>query len=996
MTAQHFDRSAELSSEGLIALGQRNSCDREPIHLSGAIQPHGFLLVVDPDRLDVIAASANAATVFGLTDAELLGAHLTDVVGPQAFGELMAAPHVGNPHEGLPLRVALPGRAEDDRGAAAAIQDYDVVAHHRGDVLFLEFETSSGVQLAADASFYQQQRSTMKLLGAVDDIDALCRLAAREVRRLTGYDRVMIYRFDADAHGHVIAEARREGAEPFLGLHYPAGDIPRQARALYLRNWIRVITDVTYTPVPILAVPERVRADRLDLSMSVLRSVSPLHLQYLENMGVRATTTISLIVENQLWGLIACHHDSPKHLSHLERLGCEAIGQLVSIRIRAADSLREQRDGSSLRQLAAKVVTAMAAGENPVSGLHTAAQPLLEMVAGDGAVVEIDGHRAEVGVVPSRATTDWIVRGLSLLAAGGPAPVVTDALPALLAAGSIGETSQPCPADAQALDLADLPAGALYLPLAGREVGFVLWLRQEQLRTVRWAGRPEAKPDEADSGGQSAPLTPRASFDEWREQVRGRSTRWRPAEIAAATELSASMPDVMLHRSQSQLIRFAFHDALTGLPNRVLLLERLGGVLGVDGETDPGEATSGVTDSADRPALLFIDLDGFKLVNDSQGHGVGDELLALAAERLSGAVQPRDTVARMGGDEFVVLIPATDTARASAVGQRIVEDFRRPFLLDGHLSRPITASVGVALVPIRAEAGEALRQADAALYHAKRAGRNQVAIYDPASGTAASRLHLDAQELRAAIGDGQLTVHYQPVVSLSDADAPVLEGFEALVRWRHPTRGLVPPNEFIDLAEQSGLIDQLGDFVLSVALRQLQAWPDPRLTMAVNVSVHQLMKPGFVEDVRGHLLEYGIEPARLCLEITESQMMEKPELALAVLADLSALDVQIAIDDFGTGFSSLAYVRNFPATILKIDRSFVASLPVEPKDLAVVAAIVRLAHDLGMRTVAEGVETAEQLASLVRLGSDFAQGYFLGRPMPADEIAVPTPDLTSF
>lgn len=990
MTAQHFDRSAELSSEGLIALGRRNSCDREPIHLSGAVQPHGFLLVVDPDRLDVIAASANAATVFGLTDTELLGALLSDVVGTHVSDALAAAPQVTNPHEGLPLRVALPGLIATRADAATAIRDYDVVAHRRGDMLILEFETSSGVQLTADAAFYQQQRSTMRLLGAVDDIDELCRLTAHEVRRLTGYDRVMIYRFDADAHGHVIAEARREGSEPFLGLHYPAGDIPRQARALYLRNWIRVITDVRYTPVPILAVPDRVRVDRLDLSMSVLRSVSPLHLQYLENMGVRATTTISLIVENQLWGMIACHHDSPKHLSHLERLGCEAVGQLVSIRIRAADSLREQRDGSMLRQLAAKVVTAMAAGENPVSGLHTAAQPLLQMVAGDGAVVEIDGHRAEVGVVPPRATTEWIVRGLALLAAGGPAPVVTDALPALLAPGPIGETSQLGSAEAEDADLGGLPAGALYLPLAGREVGFVLWLRQEQVRTVRWAGRPEVEPDEADAGDQSAPLTPRASFDEWREQVRGRSTRWRPAEIDAATELAAAMPDVMLHRSQSQLVRFALHDALTGLPNRVLLHERLGDLLGVGEPIDAPAATSTVINSYDRPAVLFIDLDGFKLVNDSQGHGVGDELLALAADRLSGAVQPQDTVARMGGDEFVVLIPATDTARAAAVGQRIVEDFRQPFMLDGHLSRPITASVGVAVIPLGAEAGEALRQADAALYHAKRAGRNQVAIYDPASGTAASRLHLDGQELRAAIADGQLTVHYQPVISLIDPHAPALDGFEALVRWRHPTRGLVPPDQFIELAEQSGLIDQVGDFVLSTALRQLQAWPDPRLTMAVNVSVYQLMKPGFVEDVRDHLIEHGIEPARLCLEITESQMMEKPELALAVLADLRALNVLIAIDDFGTGFSSLAYVRNFPAAILKIDRSFVAGLPTDPKDVAVVAATVRLAHDLGMRTVAEGVETAEQLASLVELGSDFAQGYLLGRPMPANEIQVPT------
>ncbi len=294
----------------------------------------------------------------------------------------------------------------------------------------------------------------------------------------------------------------------------------------------------------------------------------------------------------------------------------------------------------------------------------------------------------------------------------------------------------------------------------------------------------------------------------------------------------------------------------------------------------------------------------------------------------------------------------------------------------------------MALVPKGTEPGEALRQADSAMYHAKRSGGNQVAIYDPASGTAASRQLLAAEELRDAINTGEITVHYQPIMQIQGLPfdgAPVVDGFEALVRWQHPTRGLLTPEHFIGLAEESGLIDALGEAVMRQALRQLQLWPGRRLTMAVNVSVPQLLRPAFATQVLSCLVEFGIKPERLCLELTESQMMEEPRLALAALSEIAAVGVCIAIDDFGTGYSSMAYLRDLPAKQLKIDRTFVTNLPHSPKDVAVVRAMVSLAHSLGMRTVAEGVETQEQLAYLRELGSDFAQGYLLGEPLPARE-----------
>ena len=953
VTANLRMRSSELSAKGLADIALHTPCDREPIHLSGAIQPHGYLLAVDQVNQTVIAASANFLST-SANRLDILGAPLSAVFGKDVVSSIQSILPVATPYEIAPEIVSLPMGARED-------VKFDLIAHRRDRFQLLEFEEVSGGRHAATSEFFQRQYAVSKALYQADTVEQLCEVAAQEIRKLAGYDRVMIYKFDRDANGCVVAEARAEAAEAFLGLRYPASDIPRQARLLYLRNWIRIIADVDYVPVSLLMAPEIGGSDQVDLSMCVLRSVSPFHLQYLRNMGVGATMTISLIVDNELWGMIACHHNTPKRVEHLQRLAYEALGQQLSVRIRAAENARSQARSLILSRSSAQVVDAMVMAEHAGDGAAMLPELLLGMVAADGAVMELEGKRIQVGETPAEDCMRPLISYLAERAGADSTPWHTDNMP--------GQSDLPFVFSERHV----AATGALFLPLSGHGQNFILWFRREQASMARWAGMHDAR-----KSSSMEPMQPRASFAEWLQQVRGRSLPWLSEEIGSANELARAIPEILMHRAQNRLVRMALHDPLTNLPNRFHLLEYLEKLL------EPAEKAFDADDQL--IGVLFIDLDGFKAVNDTRGHEVGDELLKQVSRRLRNLLQSQDFCARLGGDEFVVVLPRTSGLEAVTVGQRIVDAFHLPLMLNGELSRLVTLSVGVTSARRGLSASEALKQADTAMYHAKRSGRDKVASYDSLSNTSINPKQSAVHDLRKGIEAGEIVAYFQPVFEMVVGGVGKLSGFEALARWRHPKRGLVPPDEFIQLAEEADLIGLLGRSIFRQSLRQLHSWNRPELSVAVNVSVQQLVSPGFADQVLAELQEFEIEPMRLCLEITETQMMEAPELSVVALNRLREVGVQIAIDDFGTGFSSLAYVRNLPASILKIDRKFVVGLPGDFKDNAVIKAIVELAHLLGMRTVAEGVETVEQLEKLSHLGNDYVQGYLLGRPTSPEEV----------
>jgi len=436
------------------------------------------------------------------------------------------------------------------------------------------------------------------------------------------------------------------------------------------------------------------------------------------------------------------------------------------------------------------------------------------------------------------------------------------------------------------------------------------------------------------------------------------------------------MRDVTERRAfQDELTRRALHDELTGLPNRRLLLERMDHALA-------RSSTTGL-----QHGLLFLDLDRFKLVNDSYGHMVGDRLLVQVANRLQGGLSPADSVARMSGDEFVVLVEdANVIEKVTGVADRLLQMLQEPFEVDGHQIF-MSASIGVGLTRPGEGWDDALATVDAAAYSAKAAGRNCYSISTETS-VEKSRARLDLEvSLRQGLDEEELELHYQPIVTTDEEE---IVGVEALVRWHSPQRGVLWPQQFVPLAEETGLIVPMGRWVLEEACGAVREWtlknPARRpLSVSVNLSALQFAQHGLVEDVAVTLKSTGLPASQLCLEITETVLMSDTMTTKSTLDSLHDLGVRVAIDDFGTGYSSLSYLKRFPVDVVKLDRAFIEGVVTDPVDTEIAGAVIRLAAALGMQAVAEGVETDTQRRMLVQLGCPLMQGYLTARPLAAGD-----------
>jgi diguanylate cyclase (GGDEF)-like protein len=910
-------------------------CDREPIHVPGHIQPQGVLIATHPHSLSVSHVSANFEASVGLPAAIALDAELGALLGPELLSAVNALLESGTYTPSNILTLTLPIPKDPERS---------ITAHrYKGrTIIELELPPTSNEH----ERFLALAQGIMVSLRNAQTVDQLCFLATREVRRLTGYDRVIIYRFDSDGHGSVIAEDKDSAIEPFLHLKYPASDIPQQARQLYIQQRVRSIPDMEYAALGLLSAPGAADPAELDMTYCSLRGVSPVHREYMRNMNVRATLAISLLPDSELWGMMVCHHRSALVQSAEIRAFCDVVGQLLSVLLQKVGETEDLAE--RMRRLCS--ITALRAdlenSDNLARTLSQKSTTLLELVHAGSALIRMGEETVILGDAPAAEIAGPMVEMLR--------QKYREEIVGLSDAGQPGGPAEAC---------ADRASGILLMPILNNPEDAIAWFRPEVVSTVHWAGDPRVSKSREQAGGR---LSPRTSFAAWSELVRGRSEAWTPTDLSTASELRRTITGALLRHAEIKLAQLSAYDPLTNLANRRTLKARL-----EQCRKDGIHAMS---------AMLFFDLDRFKVINDSMGHAVGDQVLNEIAARLRRSEPAGATTARLGGDEFVIFWPGASKAEALVLAGSIMSQLSEPLMLTGQ-AHYVTVSVGVACSDT-AGLDHLLREADESMYAAKRQGGGRIVEFEPSLHTTVLTANQIQQDLFRALENAELDIHYQPIVSVPERK---IVGFEALLRWCHPVRGWISPTDFIPRAEETGLITRIGAWVFAGALRQLAVWhrTDSRLTMSINISARQLMEGSFSTVVGETLAREQVGGRSVYLEVTESVLMHAT--AVQELHRVRGLGVRVAVDDFGTGYSSLAYLQSLPVDMVKIDRSFVARLGSGTKANRFFAAILALAHTLDIGTVAEGCETEEQWRIIEEAGCNCVQGWLISRALEAGQ-----------
>ncbi len=830
------------------------------------------------------------------------------------------------------------------------------------------------------------------------ELQEILATTVQEIRSFLNTDRVKIYRFGSDQTGEVIAESINSNRLPsLLGLHFPAEDVPPIARELFVKARQRVIVDV---------VAGRKTLNQLDspeTGKTLVREdirhypVDACHQEYLTTMGVRSSLVVPILHQNELWGLLVSHHLEPRHYEERELQIVQLLVDQVSIAIAQSDLLNRAR----LQAYHEGKINQISSRLHSPSKVTKIRQAVLEeaVIALEGSsgrlyiTSEPTGQAAQLYTTGDQPTLPWIEetsfwqRLMNSFedASGEESGLETwEVTPTELLMPSSTSYSGAGGVVSHLYTISDLykePSlqnlvsafsettirSLLIVPLQYHQqcVGCLTIFRNEIETETLWAGHRNS---------DTRNLRPRTSFEAWREVTKGQAKPWTPEDIKLAQALGIHLyMAVMQRRVEAMLQHQASHDRLTGLPNRMLFDERLS--LALAHTHRYGEIL----------AVVFLDLDNFKTINDTLGHAVGDRLLQIVAERLRGCLRPEDVLARWGGDEFTLLLSPIGNAEDTAkIATKILDTLNAPLKLEGQ-ELHIKASLGIALAPYDGEDAETLlKNADAAMYRAKQQGRNNYQLYTSAIGTKAQERLVLENNLYKALERQEFRLHYQPQIDLRTGE---IVGMEALIRWQNQESGFISPSLFIPLAEEMGLINAIGEWVLWTACAQNRTWQSlglPPIRMAVNLSALQFQQKNLVNIIAQVLESTKLEARYLELEITESIAMHDIPVTISVLRTLRSMGIQIAVDDFGTGYSSLSSLKHFPLDKLKIDQSFVRELVTDSFDAAIVKALIALGHGLKLNVIAEGVETQEQLAFLRSVKCDGMQGYLLSRPLSAE------------
>jgi photoactive yellow protein len=944
-----------------------SQCDREPISTCGAIQPFGCLLVLDPETGRIQACSANTGMYLGLEAETLLDAPLSRVFAPTEAAELQAALDAG------PETAAFHPSFFQIQAPLGELL-LNLRLHRWRERLLLEIEPHGEMELDARLRSFDVE-SFQRRLRASDAIDPVCREAVAAFRHLTGFERVVVYRFDPDDSGVVIAESQQPDTWPsILGLRYPATDIPRQARALYRETPMRYAPSRDHSDVPLLS--RALAPDSLDIGIAHLRAQSPIHRNYLKRFGVNGSMSLSIMQDDRLWGLVIFHHRAPHPVTAYVRRRLIELAGCLSGRV----ALIEERERTLATQLGMARVNAIVGEidiEQPFPESFIGKEhKLCELVDADMVQIYRRGQSLFFGQDCNLAP-EWIEELVAFLRTR-PGPIWnTDCLS--------GEFE---PAAAYP----DRLAGVLVIFIDERRENILVFGRQRVKYTVDWGGDPSALPF-SNSDGERPFGWPTRDFQVWREERTHHSLPWSAVTLATGLALKHLIQQVIvanaahferlakslasqrdqLHQSREEMRHRALHDALTGLPNRVRFREALIEAIATSRRTGRGFA------------VALMDIDHFKTINDTLGHDKGDILLCAVAKRIHAVLPESGLVARLGGDEFALLLPdAIDTATASLQAERFVEALRRAIVV-GEDRFSITSSLGLAIGGPESEPTELLKQADLALYRAKEEGRNRASHFDSDLETQAlKRLEID----RAVLGRSPMDaveILLQPQIAIA-AHAGIPH-FEVLARWRTEDGRLIMPGDFIPAAERNGLIGAVTAAVLRRAIRLLRRRLEQHGTeirLAINVSAADLEARGFARRLLEDLHAADVPPDLIEIEITESMLLRMTPSVKSTLHILDRGGIQLSLDDFGTGFSSMAYLRELPIANLKIDREFIRGIESE-RDRNLVAGMIAMAHSIGKEVIAEGIETPQQLERLTEIGCDWGQGYLWSRPISPEQ-----------
>jgi diguanylate cyclase (GGDEF)-like protein len=938
---------------------EAEACAAEKIHFIGNIQPHGFQLILDPKSLKVVQYSENTLTLLNKYHSTTLPLN-TQVLHSSIFDWLS----LSDPDALTKLVHDRTLKVELAPDGIIAVNRWECIGYMAGHWISLEF-IPTAPEAYDSYSLVSQMNNMIEVLRTAEGPQDIFDTITSKFQQYTEFDRVMMYRFLPDFSGEVVSEAvSSQESQKFLHMRFPADDIPKQARELYKLNKVRVFANSEAEPSPL--IPAKLPDGKyLDQSHSLLRNMSDMHRTYLVNMGVKATLSLSLLVDNNLWGLIVFHHNTPKtppnHVVAQLKVTCELFSEIISSYLMPAIHMHQITHLMNVKSCIESTFNN--------AKMSTVSNSLFE----ESLKVIHDATGYEyIGIIYGDQCYVWHKKAFVLLSQDTITAIrelFPDQESTLYQSYQLHQEHKPIP------NLEDMVG--IYVMRSKIPADFYVFFgRDEVVKNVNWCGKPNTVNIVIKDNQRH--LEPRSSFALWREKVRGQCDFWSEQDHKVLEYFYASCKDFTSIKSNELLMqkleKNAHYDALTGLANRTYFKTFIKNIK--------------ESNSVKYVSLLFIDLDNFKDVNDYMGHDTGDRLLITVAERLQAFSRPKDLVVRLGGDEFIIVFSHEEEQELTILAEKIVKRIGEP-IFDHEHTIVITPSVGIISNKVTdIDFNEMLKRADIAMYSAKNKGKNAYHVFDSKDQDAFNKKAILTFDIREYIDSSDMELHFQAQCDFNNN----ITGAETLARWNHPKFGYINPEVFIEIAEMNNLIKPLSLKIFSKACEQLAKWQFHNLTrhfetLSINISPSLLLDKRFKLDVMKILDDFPtIKASNIRLEITESIFMQNHDLAITNLNALRELGFSISLDDFGTGYSSLNYLWKLPIDEVKIDKSFISNMCQDEGLFTMVESIIELCKKLKLEVVAEGVESNVEFNILKGLGCDTCQGFFFCRPMSSEQL----------